>query len=379
MAEPLKHLFPPTMAQDLAALFADRCPTFDAAGFTGLVLRDFESLELKERSRRITEGLAAFLPAEFPAAADVIRRSLGPPIDETGGVGRVDETGFNGWAAVPVSDFVADAATEPGDLDLALRLIRELTKRFSAEFAIRPFLLRAQDETLAVLETWVQDPDRHVRRLVSEGSRPRLPWAPRLPAFIADPAPTIALLERLKDDPEEYVRRSVANHLNDIAKDHPDRVAAIAARWLEDADKNRRKLVRHACRTLIKDGHPGALAALGFGPAALDVQSFSASPEVRFGAALEIALELKSTDGKPKRIALDYVIHHRKANGTTAPKVFKWREFDLAPGAAVAIQKRHVIRPITTRKYYAGAHRVEAQANGEVIASAPFELIMPSN
>jgi 3-methyladenine DNA glycosylase AlkC len=147
--------------------------------------------------------------------------------------------------------------------DLSMMLLKEMTKRSSSEFDIRYFLLDSPLRAISILQEWTQDPNQHVRRLVSEGTRPRLPWAMRLPVFIEDPSPLIPLLDALKDDEEEYVRRSVSNNLNDIAKDHPDVVAGIARQWLKGASKNRQRLVRHACRTLIKQGHKETLAALG--------------------------------------------------------------------------------------------------------------------
>ncbi len=150
--------------------------------------------------------------------------------------------------------------------DLSMTLLKAFTKRFSSEFGIRFFLLDDPEQTLSVLKQWTKDEDKHVRRLVSEGSRPRLPWAMRLPLFIKDPAPVIVLLELLKDDNDEYVRRSVANNLNDIAKDHPSVVADIAGQWMQGADKQRQQLIRHACRTLIKQGNKKVLRVFGFKP-----------------------------------------------------------------------------------------------------------------
>jgi len=230
---------------------------------------------------------------------------------------------------------------------------------------------------LSVLKTWVDDPNCNVRRLISEGTRPRLPWAMRLPAFMADPAPILPLLEALKDDSEEYVRRSVANNLNDIAKDHPDIVARIAGQWLTGADRNRKRLLRHACRTLIKQGHQGTLKALGYGPPRVELEKLGIfTPRVPFGAALEFELWLTSTADYAQPLIIDYAIHHRKASGRTTPKIFKWKTTTLAPLETLRAKRKHAIKKITTRVYYPGAHLLEIFVNGVSIGREDFELVM---
>jgi len=197
----------------------------------------------------------------------------------------------------------------------------------------------------------------------------------RLSGFVEDPSPVLPLLETLKDDPEEYVRRSVANNLNDIAKDHPDLVAQIAAQWLVGASKERERLVKHACRTLIKQGHPATLAALGFGPPQVVLEALTVTtPVVSLGEALCFEVAMRSTADEDQQLIVDYVIHHVKANGQTSPKVFKWKTMKLKAGTTHAATRRHAIKPITTRKYYAGTHFLELQVNGEVMGRESFEL-----
>jgi len=199
----------------------------------------------------------------------------------------------------------------------------------------------------------------------------------RLHAFSADPSKVVSLLEALKNDPSEYVRRSVAYNLNDISKDHPDLVAEIAHNWMIDASAERQRLVRHGLRTLIKSGHVNALQALGYGPAQIEVKDFSLSAtQVHLGEALNFHIEIKSTSKSHQPLVIDYAVHHMRANGKTAPKVFKWKTVRLNAEAALTAAKRHVIKPITTRRYYPGHHRVEALINGESVAGADFELLM---
>lgn len=264
--------------------------------------------------------------------------------------------------------------------DLSMTLFKEMTKRASSEFGIRVFLIESPEKTLSVLKTWTTDNNQHVRRLVSEGTRPRLPWAMRLPAFIKDPSPVVDLLTRLKDDDKEYVRRSVANNLNDIAKDHPDVVAEIAAQWMEGANQERRRMIRHACRTLIKNGHKKTLQVLGYGPPKIRrVRVDLLTPKVVFGDAVRFTLSISSNVNQDQALVIDYTLHHRKANGTTSPKVFKWRATTLPANKTLTLTKKHAIKKITTRAYYLGLHTVEVMVNGVSVGKASFQLIMPQH
>ena len=197
----------------------------------------------------------------------------------------------------------------------------------------------------------------------------------RLARFVKDPAPVVELLETLKDDPSEYVRRSVANNLNDIAKDHADLVAEIARKWLKDAPAERRRMVRHGLRSLIKAGHPEALQALGYGPAKVELLRFRVlTPEIRMGGAVEFEIELASTARSDQPLIIDYAVHHMRAGGKTTAKVFKWKTVTLNSGETLHATRRHAFKPITTRRYYPGRHRVEILINGEVLGGADFDL-----
>ena len=376
MPEPFKNLFNADLISDMARHLGRASAelgafAFDERGFRASAGRDLESLELKERSAQIEAALTEYLPADFALAAEALRGA----IRQVGGTASAAsaEEGVSGIALMPVADYVARHGLE--HFDLALSLLKDLTKQSSSEFAIRPFLVAEQDRTLAVLKEWALDSNHHVRRLVSEGTRPRLPWGTRLSAFVKDPRPVLPLLEALKDDPSEYVRRSVANNLNDIAKDHPDLVVGIAVRWLEDASEERRRLVRHACRTLVKQGHSGALEALGYGPPRISLGELTVrTPEVRLGEALRFEVAFRSDAETDQNLMVDYVIHHRKANGTTSPKVFKWKVLTLGAGEEHSAVRRHPMKRISTRAYYPGVHFVELQVNGRTMGRRSFEL-----
>lgn len=371
MPEPLKTLFDRPLIAAMAAAFAARRPDFNRAGFVALAGDGLDALELKARSAQITRALEAHLPQDFATACALLLAALQPDPDAAPAGG--DAPGLRGWAIMPMADYVAARGLD--DFDRSMAALAEMTSRFSAEFAVRALLDADPDRGMAWMRRWAADPNPHLRRLASEGCRPRLPWGRRLRGFVADPAPVLDLLERLKDDPSDYVRRSVANNLNDVAKDHPDRAAAVAARWVDGASPERRRLVRHALRGLVKAGHPGALAALGLDPAPVTLTGLTIlTPVVPFGAALEFAATLRLDGPGAREIALDYIVHHRKANGAASPKVFKWRILTLAPGEVGPLSRRHPMRPITTRAYYDGPHRLEIVANGALLGGGEFAL-----
>ncbi|WP_428264985.1 DNA alkylation repair protein [Haliangium sp.] len=354
----------------LAKYVHEAQPGFDQAGFVRRASRGLADLEMKARVRHIASVLRAHLPEAYLDALAVLVRAGAAwrsKIDD-------DPAGFAAW---PLIEFVGwyglDHASE------SLEALRGLTGLFSAEFAIRPFIEQDQAGVLARLATWTADADHYVRRLVSEGTRPRLPWAGRLRALQEEPRPALALLERLRDDESAYVRRSVANHLNDVAKDHAELVVALCERWSRGADGNRQALIRHALRTLIKAGHPGAMAVLGFDPKAeVDVETLAVSPKrIALGEEIRIHIELVSRSRRTQKLVVDYAIHHVKKNGSRTAKVFKLRTLTLTPGQRVALDKVHGLREITTRRYHSGRHAVEVLVNGHPRSQAEFDLRVP--
>lgn len=257
--EPLKTLLGAEAVACLAHNLRWVYPDFAADAFQRAALHGLEPLELLDRGRKLADDLRAFLPPSYAEAVAILQASLTPPLPNTEG------NGLAVFFYLPHVSFVARHGLLPSDyagadpFPLSMQLQYELTRRFSAEFSIRPFLDRYPERTLAQLHDWLDDPCPHVRRLCSEGTRPRLPWAMRLPRFVADPSPVLPLLERLRDDPSLYVRRSVANHLGDIAKDHPQRMLDLCADWLPGASRERRWLLRHALRYLARKGDARAL------------------------------------------------------------------------------------------------------------------------
>ncbi|WP_299476024.1 DNA alkylation repair protein [uncultured Roseibium sp.] len=372
--EPFKNKISPDLVKCLGLHIERHLQGFDRASYEAAILAELDKLELKQRARLIADETGKILPDTLDAKFHVLRSILHPLENE--GVDRASNCeGIRGWGMMPLGMVVTDHGLD--DFEKSFALLKDMTKRATAEFEVRPFLDKDQERALTIMTPWVKDDSVHVRRLVSEGTRPRLPWGMRLNKLVEDPSPTLPLLEALKDDPEEYVRRSVANHLNDIAKDHPDLVADIATRWLQGADRNRQKLVRHACRSLIKQGHAATLTAFGLKPPEITVSGPNIkTPRVTYGGAVSFGIELRSSGRTAQDLVIDYLVHFMKANGTLAPKVFKWTKVKLEPGETVSLSRDHAIRPITTRVYYGGTQAIGLRINGKDFGFSQFELVM---
>ena len=373
MAEALKTHYGPQVPRRIAAMIAAVHPAFDQRAFVRDALDGYDALELMPRGRKIAAALRAHLPRDFAQAVRILLASAAQPATLPG------KNPMAAFLFMPHTHFIAQWGLEQGleHFEISMRAQHALTQRFTAEFSIRPFIERHPAATLETLRAWARDPSEQVRRLVSEGTRPRLPWAPRLRAFMRDPTPVLELLELLKDDPSLYVRRSVANNLNDIGKDHPGLLLATAARWLKDATENRRWIIRHALRSAVKRGDTGALRVLGYGTKAkVAIQGGTVSPaRVKRGGAVDVQFDLASTSPRPQRLVVDLRVHYVKANGKSSPKVFKLRALELAPRARANFRKRLSLKDLTTRKHYPGRHAIEVVINGVATALGTFELL----
>jgi 3-methyladenine DNA glycosylase AlkC len=358
-----KDRISPDAIEGLAEDLSRAWPTFPVRQFTAAATTGLAGLEMKARVIQVADALAAALPADFGKSAEILTAAL-------------DQPGFDGWIIYPVDDYVARyGIAHP---ELALPLIARLTSRWSCEFAIRPFIDEHPGITFEYFDRWVESDDEHLRRLVSEGSRPRLPWGSRLRAFIEDPSPTISLLSRLIDDPSPYVRKSVANHLNDISKDHPVLAVETASSWLgcdPDPGSGRRQwIVSHGLRSLVKSGDPGALKLLGFDPGVkVSLGSFRVTPaEIKIGEAVTIEFSLLAESPVP--VMVDYAIHHAGASGMRSAKVFKLKKTALEPMVEMDFRREHRIREVSVRRIHPGPHLITIQVNGRVLASATIEV-----
>jgi 3-methyladenine DNA glycosylase AlkC len=371
VAEPLKNQFGTAVPRRIAEMISGVYPEFPADAFVREALEGYEALDLTPRGWRIAEALHHHLPRNYEEAANILLASLGPKLEATEG------NGMSPFLYLPHVFFVAKYGLD--HFDVSMHAQYELTQRFTAEFSIRRYLERYPDTTLARLEQWAHDESPHVRRLVSEGTRPRLPWAPRLREFQKDPRPVLALLELLKDDPELYVRRSVANNLNDIGKDHPSLLVETARAWMKDATEERRWLIRHALRSAVKRAEPGALEIMGYhAEANVSIDNVRITPaRPQIGDSVEIAFEVTNTDSGRQRVLVDLRVHFVKANGKIGPKVFKLKTFEFDSNESVRLRKRIALTEMTTRKHYAGAHQVEVLLNGRARPIGAFDLVNP--
>lgn len=327
--------------------------------FLAATCEHWEELPILGRLQRLGAVLCAQLPADFDAMLQAAVR-LGPCMP-------------NSFAAMALCE-CATLRHHPDD-DVTLNALAILTCFGSAEWALRPLLIRDPERVLRHAAAWARHDNAHVRRLASEGTRPRLPWSQRLDALAHHPEAQRPILDALRDDPSATVRRSVANHLNDMAKVNPDGVFALLSAWPSPSPATR-ALIRHALRTLIKQGEPRALAWIGAGaPAQLRVTSFLVAPStLRLGEAVLLLAELTSVSAQPQTLEVDYAVHFVKKNGSTARKVFKLRRFTLAPGVTVQLTHRHRVEDFTTRRHHSGRHRVELLINGPCWAEGAFHL-----
>lgn len=362
-----KDYFDEKLAERLAHDIQVHYPAFDTSAFVAFVAERVPPLELKARVATIADGLQKYLPSHYPNALSILYATFGEELAAEAGM---FDTGYH---LMPIAYFVEVYGLEHPELSVAAAY--EITKRFSSEFAIRPYIAQHTEYTMARLQEWADDPNPHVRRLVSEGTRTRLPWASQLPQFMKDPSPVLELLTILRDDESAYVRKSVANNLNDISKDHPQLVINTLRNWLIETTPHREWIAKHALRTLIKAGNRDALDLLGFAaPKLKSVQLEITPPEIQLGEAITLSVAIESHSTMPQALMLDYVIHFVRANDKRNEKVFKLKSVTLEPGNTLRIEKVHTIKPVTVRRYYAGKHEVELQINGERVAASMFVL-----
>ena len=372
MAEPLKNYYGPDVPARIARMISEVDSAFDEDAFLADALDGYLALELTPRARQIADALGRHLPQDYERAIDILIASLGPKLEVA------ELTGMDVFVYLPHVFFVAGFGAD--HFEASMHAQYELTQRFTAEYSIRVFLERYPQRTLARLREWARDSNVHVRRLVSEGTRPRLPWAPRLRVFQDDPRPVLELLDILKDDPELLVRRSVANNLNDIGKDHPAALVETCRRWMRDATPERSWLVRHALRSAVKRGEPEALEILGFVPATgVQVRDIHIAPAVAsIGESVTFTVELANEGSTTKRLLVELRVHFVKANGRPSPKVFALKELGLRPRGSARLTKTISLAQHTTRTHYPGQHRVEVVVNGRTSGAGVFDVVAES-
>ncbi|MFT5759146.1 MAG: 3-methyladenine DNA glycosylase AlkC [Alteromonadaceae bacterium] len=355
--------------QRIAKAFSQVLPSFNTASFSKDVLVSYQDLELKERVNHIITQLHKQLPKDFVETVKVFEKI--PAIWDKGNI----DDPLRSFAAWPIIDYVGVyGLSHPHE---SLAILKQLTGLFSAEFAIRPLIKKYPDECHQQFLLWLKSENEDVRRLISEGTRPRLPWGMRLHQFIDNPNTNMPLLTHLKNDPSLYVRRSVANHLNDIAKDHPKLVIDVCTLWYKEANNELQWLIKHATRSLIKAGHAEVFPLLGFTESPqISVEKLSISNKViNMGETIAFEFKLLSKSNSQQKLVIDYAIHFVKANGKQQAKVFKLKNVNLANNEENRVTKQFSFKAISTRKYYPGEHKIEILINGLSMASVNFEVM----
>ncbi|TYA71551.1 DNA alkylation repair protein [Seonamhaeicola marinus] len=369
MPEPLKYIYSKPLFESFTATIKTVVPEFDSEGYIkDIFYKDWENLELKERMRHSTHTLNKYFSKDYKVNVDHILKC----VDLLKNKPKTSE--YDTLAYMFFPDYIEQYGID--DYETSINAMETITQFASCEFAIRPFIIKYETQAIAQMLKWSKHKNLHVRRLASEGCRPRLPWAMALPSLKKDPSPILPILENLKDDTSEYVRRSVANNLNDIAKDNPNIVVSIVKQWIGKTEVTD-KLVKHASRTLLKQGHQELMQLFGFGSIKnIKLKNFKIlTPKVKIGEDLEFEFIVKNLSKSSSKIRLEYTIYYQKANGSLTPKVFKISEKEYAGNSSTTIHKKQSFKLITTRKFHLGLHKVAIVVNGNEFKTLDFNLI----
>jgi len=377
MAEPFKNMYNESFFDRFTKDLKLVIPDFDARGFVSRIMDDeWENRELKQRTAHIATILKTFLPADYKTAIAKILELLDHVEKEHPDFSKIDDTKFGltleyGWI---LDNYVELYGLN--DYKTSVKAIERITQFASCEFVTHPFIVKYPDEMMKQMQVWSKHKHWGVRRLASEGCRPRLPWAMALPDLKKDPAPIIPILENLKNDPARFVRLSVANNLNDIAKDNPKIVIELAKRWQGESEEVD-WIIKHGCRTLLKQGNPEVLELFGLGGVKnISMEDFQIStPKVKVEDSLEFGFKLLNNNNKKTKIRLEYGIYYQKANGTLAKKVYKISEKEYTANSTTRITRKHSFKVVTTRKFHLGLHQVAVIINGNEFEKHDFDLV----
>jgi 3-methyladenine DNA glycosylase AlkC len=355
----LKEIFNRDRLQHIADETWAVYPAFDRNGFMARASQGLDGLSVMQRLNRVSQSLHTGLPEDYAVALEILY-ALAPRLNSA-------------FVSMILPEYVALYGQD--DFARSMDALKFFTSFGSSEFAVRHFLRKDFARAIEVMHAWSLDDNPHVRRLASEGCRPRLPWSFRLENLMVDPTPVLDILDNLKADDSLYVRKSVANHFNDITKDNPEWVLDQLEGWSLD-NPNSAWIARHALRSLIKQGDVRALTLMGAGQKAqVTLEHLKVTPDViRLGDRINLSFTLKSTSDKAQRLIVDYAIHYVKKSGGTSAKVFKLKTFELGAGQSVNISREQQVRNFTTRVHYAGRHEVDVLINGECLGRSGFDL-----
>ncbi|WP_343697670.1 DNA alkylation repair protein [Flavobacterium sp.] len=362
----IKDIYSVSFYENFSKAVAEVYPAFDKQKFIKTIFEgDFAQKEWKERMKHTTVVFHQFMPQNFPEAISLIDKIIENL--------RKNNFAESNLAFIFFADYIEMYGLE--DFEISAKAFVSITQFISCEFAVRPFILKYKEQMIDEMVKWSLHKNHHVRRLASEGSRPRLPWAMAIPFLKKDPSSILPILENLKNDPSEYVRRSVANNLNDIAKDNPQIVLEIASKW-KGHSKETDGIIKHGCRTLLKQGHPEILSHYGLESSNIELSSFEIkTPTVKIGDYLQFQFHLNNKNKDAKTVRLEYAVHYKKAKGHLAKKVFKISEKVYHPNQLTKIERNQSFKLITTRVFHTGIHQLSIIINGTESEVLEFELI----
>ena len=365
MPEPLKNMYNPTSLKKLALNIQSVYSPFQVDEFLASTLDEtWNSLELKARCRKITTSLREYLPNDYREAIDVINMAI------------ITFGSYGSWTendCMFFPDFVEMYGQSEENWDISIDAMARYTPYATAEFAVRPFIINHEERMMAQMYAWSKHENEHIRRLASEGCRPALPWAQALPKYKQDPSPILPIITQLKNDPSLYVRRSVANNMNDISKTHPDLVTTLAQEWYGE-NEHVNWLVKHGCRTLLKQGNPDVLALFGFhDSASINVNDFALkSTSILFGGDITFSFDISTQEAT--KVRLEYGIDYVKSNGKRNRKIFQISEISLKANENKSYSKKHSLADVSVRKHYPGTHSITLIVNGAEQSTLDFEL-----
>jgi len=360
MAEPLKDMFNKKFYERLALEFNKADKNFNPEKFVKDVTKGIDEMALNQRMRNTTINLKKHLPADYKKSVAILVQ-VAPQFKPH-------------YTSFLFPDFIGQYGHD--DVKFSLDTLKFLTRFGTSEFAIREFLKRDISGTLKVMNKWAEDENYHVRRLASEGCRPRLPWSFNLIEIGKDPGLTLPILEKLKEDPELYIKKSVANHLNDFSRTHTDWMLDLVNSWSKNKNEHTAWIIKHASRTLIKKGHPGSLAVFDFEKnVKIKLEALQVGKaKIKLGEEQTFSFDLLSEKNKTQKLVIDYAIYYVKKSGEQSRKIFKLKEIELKAGNKIDIIKKHSFKDFSTRKHYSGKHAVEILINGKVYGKKEFHL-----
>ncbi len=367
--EPLKNIFSLQLIHILGNNIQAVYPQFALNEFIAMASNNLENLEMKPRSYQIYTALHHFLPDNFEESASICIQSFGAELSEN----QNRAFGLSVFYYLPFSDWISEQGVAPEKLPTSFKFLSELTKRFTAEFAVRKFLIEFPKQTMDFIHQCSQSNNLHLRRFASEGIRPYLPWGLQIKSFAQNPQPVFEVLQKLMHDESEYVQKSVGNNLNDITKNHPDLVIDFLNPYTQNPTKGQQKIIHLATRNLIKKGYSKAFQLLNYTTQIQCAAQIKISPStIKMGETITLEAQIQPNSSHSQNLLMDYCIYFVRNNNKNNGKVFKWKKLQLNPQQNIQLQTQYSFKPITTRKYYPGEHFISIIINGNEIIKTSF-------